>query len=223
MREALATQRELIQVFDNQIAQQGDQNSRTLNLLEDRITRGDEITDANSALYERLLAERERSAYLEGRADLLRTITPEQDAKLVSMATPLLKDMGIALRASASSLVVTANDNEAQPRSIMFINRQMAREVDLERVDEQATLILVRIVQYNTETGWGKIRTEIHDGLLSFNVPSDIKARLRATILREMNRQDSYAECQFVRSTRGILLRAIIRSIVDIEQVERPF
>jgi hypothetical protein len=222
LREALATQRDLIQAFDANIAQQGEQNSRTLDLLEDRIARTDDLTDENQKLHERLLAERDRSAYLEGQADLLDRINAEQDARLVSMASPLLKDMGVALRTSASTLQVIANDNNGIRRNIIFMNRRMAQDVDLERVDDQATLILVRIIQYNTETGWGKLRTREHQGLLSFNVPSDVKVRLQAAILREMNRQDSYIECQFVRTPQGILQRAIVRAIRNIEELEKP-
>lgn len=222
IREALATQQGLIETFDAHIAEAGEQNRRTLDLLEDRIARTDFVNDENKRLYERLIAERDRSAYLEGHADALARITPDQDAKLVSMSTPLLKDMGRALQKSASTLQVIANDNEANPRHIIFLNRRMAREVDLEQMDDQTTLILVHIVQYNVETGWGKLRTAEHQGLLSFNVPSDLKGRLQAAILREMNRQDSYIECQFVRTPQRVLQRAIVRAIRNIEDLEGP-
>jgi hypothetical protein len=223
LREALATQRDLIQTFDANIAQQGEQNRRTLDLLADRIARGDQLSNDNQRLYERLLAEGQRRAYLEGETDTLRRIAPDQDARLISMAAPLLKDMGVTLRNSASTLRVSANDN-GNNREIIFLNRRMASDVDTSRIDDQSTLILVRIVQYNVETGWGKLRTAEHDGLLSFNVPSDRKGDVQGELLEAMdrrgNRMDTYIECLFVRALSGVLQRAIILSIRDLDDLD---
>lgn len=223
LRDALQTQRSLIETYNNDIADRAEQNRRTYDLLEDRIARGDRLTDENRELYERLLAEGQRRAYLEGYADVVRRITPDQEARLTSMASPLLKDMGIALRSSATTLKISANDN-LDRRQVAFLNRRMANEIDTSRIDDQTSLILVAIIQYNTETGWGKLRTREHQGLLSFNVPSDRKGRLQADLLDAMdrrgNRFDTYIECQFVRSLQGILQRAIVLSVRDLDELE---
>lgn len=223
LRTSLETQGGLLQSFDANIAGRDEHQRRTLDLLTERVDRGDALTDANQMLYERLLAETQRSAYLQGEADVLRRISPEQDAKLVSMATPLLKDMGVTMRSSASALRVAANENDV-PRTIMFLNRQMASEVDTSIIDDVTTLILVRIIQYNTETGWGKLRTQESEGLLSFNVPSDRKGGLQAELLSAMNRRgnalDTYIECLFVRSTQGLLQRMIILAIRDLDELD---
>ena len=102
----------------------------------------------------------------------------------------------------------------------MYLNRQMASEIETTRVDEESTVILVRVIQYNTETGWGKLRLGGEAQLLSFNVPSDIKGRLQRQLLDAMNEADTYIECVFVRSTRGIRQRAIVLAIIDIGEVE---
>jgi hypothetical protein len=139
------------------------------------------------------------------------------------MAAPLLKDMGVTLRNSASTLRVSANDN-GNNREIIFLNRRMASDVDTSRIDDQSTLILVRIVQYNVETGWGKLRTAEHDGLLSFNVPSDRKGDVQGELLEAMdrrgNRMDTYIECLFIRALSGVLQRAIILSIRDLDDLD---
>lgn len=223
IREALSSQRELIQTFDANIVQQAEHNRRTMELLEGRIERADYLTDENQRLYERLLAERDRRAYLEENAATLRRISPDQDARLISMAAPLLKDMGVALRNSSSTLRISANDNEVR-RDIVFLNRRMASDVDTSRIDDQSTLILVRIIQYNIETGWGKLRTDEHEGLLSFNVPSDRKGDVQAELLDAMDRAgnqlDTYIECLFVRSVSGALQRAIILAVRDLDDLD---
>lgn len=219
LQKALENNADLIGVFRADIAEREDRNARTLALLEDRIARGDQLNAEAAELRERLLIEAERRAYLEGQADALQRISPEQDARLVSMAAPLLKDMGVALRNSSTTVEVTAENAGARQR-LMFLNRQMASEIETTIVDDETTVILVKMVQYNTETGWGKLRMQGEVNLLSFNVPSDLKARLRRQLLVAMDEQETYIECIFVRSSRGIRQRAIILSIIDIEQLE---
>jgi len=216
---ALENNRDLIGVYQADIAERAETNRRTLDLLENRIARGDELTLENVELRERLLAEAERRAYLEGERATLREISLEQDTKLISMAAPLIKGMGVALRSSARTLNV-ASAEAADRRRIMFLNRRMASEVETSVVDDEPTLILVRIVQYNRETGWGRLRIANERGLLSFNVPSDIKEELQLPLTMAMNENETYIECVFVRSTRGIKTRAIVFSIRDLDEIE---
>jgi hypothetical protein len=224
IQAALETQGQMLEVFNEQMANQANQNEQVLDMLRRRMDAGDQLTAANAALYERLLAERERSVRLQAEAGLLRKITPEQDARLVSMAAPLLKDMGVATRNSAGTVTVAINDNE-QRRPIVFLDRKIAAEVDTSRIDDEATLILVRIVQYNVETGWGKLRTEEQEGLLSFNVPSDRKADVQAELIdaldRGGNQLDTYVEALFVRSPARILKRMIVLAVHDLDQIEQ--
>lgn len=220
VREALRTQQKLIDVFEAEIAERGERDRRTLELLEDERANGRELNELNSQLYERLIAETERRAYLQGESDTLRRITPEQESKLVSMAAPLMKDMGVALRSSASTLKITSKEG-SRSTTIVFANREMTQQIETEVIDDQPTLILVKIVQYNTETGWGKLRTDEHVGLLSFVVPSDRKHELQRDMLNAMDEEYSYIECIFVRTNRGFLQRSIVMSIKDIEAIER--
>lgn len=139
------------------------------------------------------------------------------------MAAPLLKDMGVAMRNSATSMTIAVNDDERRT-PLVFIDRKMASDVDTSRIDDQATLILVRIIQYNVETGWGKLRTDEHEGLLSFNVPSDRKADVHGELIAALDRAgndlDTYIEALFVRSTMGLLKRMIILAVRDLDEIE---
>lgn len=216
---ALENNRDLIGVYRADIAERADTNRRTLDLLENRIARGDQLTAENTELRERLMAEAERRAYLEGERATLRAISLEQDTKLVSMAAPLVKDLGVALRSSARTLNVSSTENTNR-RRIMFLNRRMASEIETTAIDEQSTLILVKIVQYNRETGWGKLRIANEVGLLSYNVPSDLKTEMQLPLTQAMNEDQTYIECIFVRSPRGIKQRAIVLAIRDLDQIE---
>jgi anion-transporting ArsA/GET3 family ATPase len=219
IRLALENNRDLIGVYRADIEEREETNRRTLDLLENRIARGDQLTAENTELRERLQTEAERRAYLEGERAALREISLEQDTKLVSMAAPLIKDMGVALRSSARTLSISA-DTDGNRRKLMFLNRLMASEIETALVDQESTLILVKIVQYNTETGWGKLRIENDVGLLSFNVPSDLKGELQRPLTRAMNEDQVYIECVFVRSARGIRQRAILLAMRDLDNME---
>ena len=223
IRDALQNEGRLIEAFDRNAARQADQNEQTLTMLTERIGAGERLTQTAFDLYERLLAEKERSVRLEAENAELRRITPEQDAKLISMAAPLLKDMGVTMRSSASSLTISANDN-GNNRPIIFLNKTMVKEINTSVVDDHLTLILVRIVQYNVENGWGKLRTNEAKGLLSFNVPSDRKADVQPELLdaldRGGNRLDTYVECLMVKSTAGLLQRMVILAVRDLDMLE---
>lgn len=139
------------------------------------------------------------------------------------MAAPLLKDMGVALRNSASTLQISTNDNE-RVRQVVFLNRRMASDIDTSVVDDQSALILVRIIQYNIDTGWGKLRSREYEGLLSFNVPGDRRADVQGALIEAMeragNRLDTYIECLFVRTNSGIIKQAIIISVRDMDDLD---
>jgi hypothetical protein len=91
IRHALETQKHLADSYDRTIAGQQEIEKRTLDLLQNEHAQNGVLTDANNQLMERLLAEGQRRAYLEGQQDALAKITPEQDANLVKMAAPLLR------------------------------------------------------------------------------------------------------------------------------------
>jgi hypothetical protein len=220
---ALENDRKALEIFEGQIQGQQDQNLKMLQMLQGRLENGDKLVSETYSLYERLLAEKERARTLEEERSALRKISPEQDAKLISMATPLLKDMGVSLRNSASTLTIYNNDNENKT-PFVFLDKKMASEIESSIAVEKPVLILVRIIQFNIENGWGKLRTKEHEGLLSFNVPSDRKGDVQTELIEAMNRAgnylDTYVECLFVKSTAGLLQRMIILNVRDLDILE---
>ena len=219
VRLAFETRQKLIDLHGKIIEAGQDITNNSLGILSTELAEGRKLTEQNTALYERLLAEQGRRAYLEGAMDQLGAITPEQESKLITMASPLLKDMGVALRSSANNLTISAGQ-DGKMKPLVFVNRNMASAIETEVIDKESTIILVKIVQYNRETGWGKLRLKGMQIAMSFNIPADKKPKIQPSLIKEMNEDQTYIECKFVRSSEGVRNRAILISIVDIEKLE---
>lgn len=219
VREVLASQRHLVDRFDANIERRDDTIARTLDMLRDEMSQNREVNELNRDLFERLTAETERRAYLEGQRDQLRRFTAEQDAELVTMAAPLLKEMNVPLRESARRVSIRRREGE-NVIQLLCANRKMADEVDLAVVDPHITTIDVNIVQYNKENGWGKFRNLEWDGLPSFNIPAEINVDIKDQILASMNQPLVEVDCFFVRSPAGIPLRIILIDVREIDDLD---
>jgi hypothetical protein len=220
VQAALATQRHLIDSYDRTIKGQEEMGIRTLDLLQAQIARKEELSAENAALYERLLAEQTRRAFLEGKEQAFRQITPEQDARLVTMAAPLLSELIVPLRKSANrATIIVGEEKAAQP--ILSATKQMAEEIETAIVDPQLNNILIDIVQYDKESGWGKFRNPEFDGKASFSVPADRKDRLRKKLTDAMNNDKVYVQAYYVKSVSGERLRLIIVDIIDLDALEQ--
>ncbi len=217
VRESLATQRRLLDVYEADIEGRDNTVSRTLDMLRDEIGNGRELNLQNQDLMARLNAETERRAYLEGERAALRRLTREQDADLVTMAAPLLKEMNVPLRQSARKVTVRRRI-DGETTELLYANKQMADEVDIAILDRDLTTIDINVVQYNKENGWGKFRNPEWEGLPSFNVPADLNTELRDDIVAAMNQQLVEVDCFFVRSPAQVPLRIIIVDIREIDE-----
>ncbi len=216
VRDALSTQRRLIDAYENNIEGRDNTATRTLDMLRDEIDNGRDLNEMNRNLLERLNAETERRAYLQGQRDVLRRFTPEQDADLVTMAAPLLKEMNVPLRDSAKSVSIRRREGR-NTTQILYATKQMADEVDIAVVDRFITTIDINVIQYNKENGWGKFRNLEWDGLPSFNIPAEINVDIRDDMMAAMTQQLVEVDCYFVRSVAGVPLRIII---VDVRAVD---
>src|SRR5690606_26813655 len=96
-------------------------------------------------------------------------------------SAPLISEMATPLRRSATSLQIVSTDRTS--KTILYMDREIAQEIELSRVDDEITPIMADIFQYNKDTGWGKARVNLGDGVLSFNVPSDKKDRLQDQLM----------------------------------------
>jgi len=218
VRESLATQRRLIDAYEANIEGRDETVSRTLDMLREEIANGREINSQNRDLLERLNAETERRAYLEGQRDVLRRFTADQDAELVTMAAPLLKEMNVPLRESAKTVSVRRREGRGTTQ-LLYANRQMADEVDVAIVDRNLSTIDINVIQYNKENGWGKFRNEEWDGLPSFNIPAEINVEIREEMISSLNEDLVEVDCYFVRSPARVPLRIIIVGVRSIDEI----
>lgn len=130
------------------------------------------------------------------------------------MASPLVSEMSTALRKSATTLEIISEDIVDNPRKILFLNKSMAEEMETSRVDGQITSIMCDIIQYNKETGWGKVRLDEYLNPLNFNVPSDMKSVLQHHLLSAMGKQKVYIQTYFVRDKFMEPIRLIVVGIL---------
>ncbi len=218
MRSGLWWEDELLDHFDNDISGRENPASQTLFAINSAIASGVSIDDDARQLAERLTAEALRREYLTGLSSQLSVISPEQDAQLITMAAPLLKELGLPLRRSASIASITIAANGTTPFPILGLNKTMAANVELTRTDSELTVLRIDLVSYDKESGWGKFRNIEFDGKAPFYVPADRKADLQAAVLRNMNKSEVLATVAYTRSLAGVK-----KGIVLFELLDEPF
>ena len=190
-------------------------SDQAIALLRSEIEKDRGLSSTESELLDRLGSEAERRAYLQSHRNLLSTITAEQDAALVTMATPLLSEIAVPLRRSAKRVMITSVDAIGK-RAILSTDRRTAEALEALRVDKHVTSLDVDIVQYNKENGWGKFRNPNWEGIPSFSVPADRKDDLRFDLLSAMQEDQVSADAYIVRSISGEPLRMIL---VDVNLI----
>lgn len=217
IREALATQRGMAEAFDRAIAGRDNTIDRTLDLIQERLEHEDELNATVRQLHERIIADQDRRLQLAEYRGALRRIDQDQEAELVTMAAPLLKEMNVPLRRSSSKLNIQTT-LDGRRFHIISADKSMADAVDLAILDRFTTRIDVNIVQFNKQSGWGKFENPEWEGLPTFSVPGDLLDDIKETVVNSMNVDLVTVECFFVRSPAGIPQRIIITNLWDIDE-----
>jgi hypothetical protein len=218
IRQALATQRELVETFDRAIAGRDDSIDRTLELLADRIERDDLLSEQSRALYERIIADQQRRLELAEYRPEFRRINDDQEAGLITMSAPLLKEMNVPLRRSANRVTIRST-KDGDRRDILRADKEMADAVELAVVDRHVTTIDLNIIQFNKQSGWGRFQNDEWDGNPPFSVPGDLLQDIRETVVNAMKLELVEVDCFFVRSPAGIPQRVIVTDIREIDEI----
>ena len=171
--------------------------------------------NGNQKFLERRIAELEREKILASEADQIAKIDGARQEKLLSMAAPLIGEMATALRRSADTLEIFDETKEEISSRFLYLDREMAEDVIVSRVDDQITAVRVDIVQYNKETGWGKLRLASSRDLVTFNVPTDIRDRIRSRIMQEMNKTQTFVQVYYVKDRAKEIKRMILVGIIE--------
>ncbi len=168
-----------------------------------------------SELVERRISELTRQERLAATQGQVARIDAPREQKLISMAAPLISEMATALRRSADTLRIVGGQPDNRS-NILFLNQSMAQDILASKVDDQITPILGNIIQYNKETGWGKVRLHVANQPLSFSVPSDQKAILQDTLLTQMGKDQVYLQVYIVRDKAREPVRVILVGILPL-------
>ncbi|SIO21711.1 hypothetical protein SAMN02745824_3395 [Parasphingorhabdus marina DSM 22363] len=194
-------------------------SNEAIEVLRSRFETDRGLEPSENELLDRLISEVERRSYLKSHRDLLAQITPDQDAALVTMATPLLSELAVPLRRSAKLVTISTIDGLGK-RPILTANQETASALESIRIDKEVTSIDVNIVQYNKETGWGKFRNVYWEGIPSFSVPADRKDDLKFDLLSAMQEDKVSVDAYIVRSTSGEPLRLIVVDVSTIDEID---
>lgn len=185
-------------------------------LVSDPKLRKDIFPEA-AEIIERRISELGREDKLNASRAQIARIDGAREQKLISMAAPLVSEMATALRRSANSLRIESTIS-GQTTNVLYLNKRMAQEIESSTVDTDITPILGDIIQYNKETGWGKVRLQIANQPLSFSVPSDLKAGLQETLLRQMGKDQVYLQSYIVRDRTDDPIRLILAGILPLPE-----
>ena len=164
-------------------------------------------------LVRRRVAETYRENLLNDSQSTISRIDFARSQKLTAMAAPLISEMATALRRSADTLEVTSSKG-GPSRPVLFLDQQMAKNIETAIVDEEITPIQGDIAQFNKENGWGKFK--IGDGIrtVSFSVASDVLPGIRQKLIDGMKGDKVYLQTYYVRDRSKELTRLVVVGVL---------
>lgn len=146
-------------------------------------------------------------------AESIKKIDFARSQKLIAMSAPLISEMATALRRSADSLAVSSSVSGAS-NPVLFLDQNMAAEIETSIVDKEITAILCDVIQFNKDNGWGKVKIENGTVIVSFSIPYDILPRIKQTLIDTMKKDQVYLQTYFVRDRAGDVIRLIVAGIL---------
>ena len=169
-------------------------------------------------LFKRRVAEAYRERRLTESQGSIARIDFARSQSLISMSAPLISDMATALRRSANTLEIKTL-LKGKSRSVLFLDRQMAQDIETAVVDKDITPLLGDISQFNKDNGWGKLKIENGTKTLSFSIPSDILPGIWQTLVDKMKQDLVYLQTYLVRDTSGEVIRLIAVGVLPTPSV----
>ena len=165
-------------------------------------------------LIKRRVAEAQREKVMIENQETIAKIDSESGQKLIAMAAPLLSEMAMtALRRSAETFEISSSSAEGS-RAVLFLDRNMAQDIETAVVDERITPILGDVIQFNKDNGWGKVKIEEGAKTLSFSIPYDKLASMKQNLIDQMKKDLVYLQTYFVRDQANEVKRLIVVGIL---------
>lgn len=194
----------------------------SLNALVESVLSGNtnlqSISPLRRDLARRRIAEIARDENItEGKTSFLK-IDFARSQSLTAMAAPLFREMATTLRRSAETLEVTSSV-DGKFSNVLFLNKQMALEIETASVDPGITAILCDVIQFNKDNGWGKLKIEEGSITTSFSIPYDVLPLIRDELIEKMKADQVYLQTYFVRDRAGQPIRLIVVGILPTPKV----
>jgi hypothetical protein len=171
------------------------------------------LAASDQDLIKRRVAEVHREARLADNSTAISRIDFARSQKLIAMSAPLISEMATAFRKSANTLEIESS-SQGVTRPVLFLDRQMAQEIETAVVDQEITPILGDITQFNKDNGWGKLKIEEGTKTVSFSIPYDILPSMKQTLIDSMKRDSVYLQTYFVRDRSGEVVRIVAVGIL---------
>ena len=171
------------------------------------------LSSAVQALIKRRVAENYREGRMADNETQISRIDFARSQKLIAMSAPLISEMAVALRNSADTLEINAL-RDGRARSVLFLDRRMAQDIETATVDNEITPLLGDIAQFNKDNGWGKLKIENGAKILSFNIPYDILQTIKQKLIDNMKKDLVHLQTYFVRDRGGDVVRLIVVGIL---------
>lgn len=115
-----------------------------------------------------LMAEREREKEFDAYKTELEKVDEEDISKLTSKLRGMVGEMALPLRRSADQMhIVASNDN----KEIVYLNPEIARQVQRKKIDEDLSAIEVRVRSFDRDTGVVKVTGDTFDRPMTVVIP----------------------------------------------------
>lgn len=211
---ALNSQDKVVEQFGNISDNNTEVVLKALEIMQEQSRELIESGRRRDNILDQRLAEMAREKVLDQEIPQLAKIDEVRSQRLLSMSAPLVKEMATALRTSADTLDIITEAEGRGRSNIIYLNKVIARDIETSTVDDDMTSIRVDIIQYNKESGWGKLRFHETNRLLPFNVPTDLKDRLRQRLFIEMDKKLTFIQAYYVRDRAGEVTRLILVGLI---------
>lgn len=137
-------------------------------------------------------------------------------ARLTSRLRPMLPDMALPLKRSASSLSIEAGEDR---KPLILLNPRNVQELTEKRLDEKLEHYVVHVKSYDRDRGVGKVTSKIFDRNLNFIVAPSDQDRLKPLILDAMERDTVLFHCNAFRDKSNQITSLFLRDISDSDDI----
>jgi hypothetical protein len=191
--------------------------SEAISLADKALERGDPRVLTAGFAPERLISERhilisdlQREAFMERHQRTFDRLDPDDLARLTAKVRPIVGEIGLPLRRSATSVSLgdAANDN-----SFATIDRDRLSQINQRRINSEVFDITGIVRSYDRYNGRGKIDTTDFDRQMSFVVEPSERSRLRDQILSAMRMREVTLHCSAYVDPAGKITSLILRDM----------